>query len=125
MPRHGKPIYEVNVRGKIRWKVHLSETRGGKRKQITKTFDSYEEAERFLAQGQLGDIVPRARDTFDDWADKWLERKETAGLRPQTLAGYKSDLAHPRKAFGDYRIQEVSEEQVEALVRRLAKKGRS
>lgn len=125
MPRRGKPIYEAKVDGQVRWKVYVSMTRGGKRKRVTKTFDSYEEAERFYAQGQLGDVVARTRDTFDGWADRWLERKEASGIRPQTLAGYKSDLAHPREEFGYYRIQEITEEQIEDLVDRLAKAGRS
>lgn len=125
MPRRGKPIYEINVNGQVRWKVHVSATKGGQRKQITKTFDTYEEAEKFYAQGQLGDVVPRTRDTFDGWADRWLERKGASGVRPQTLAGYRSDLAHPREEFGTYRIQEITEEQIEDLVDRLAKAGRS
>jgi integrase len=125
MPRHGKPIYEVKADGQVRWKVFVSVTRRGQRKQITKTFDNYEDAETFFAQSRLGDIVPRTRDTFDAWADRWLERKRAAGLRPQTLGGYASDLAHPRDAFGGDRIQEITEEQVESLVSRLAGEGRS
>lgn len=125
MPRRGKPIYEARVNGKVRWKVFVSVTRGGQRRRVTRTFDSHEEAERFYAQGQLGDVVPRTRGTFDGWADRWLERKEASGVRPQTLAGYKSDLAHPRATFGTYRIQEITEEQIEALVSSLANAGRS
>ena len=125
MPRHRKPIYETKVNGQVRWKVYVSITRGGKRKRVTKTFDTYEEAEQFYSKGQLGDVMPRSRDTFDGWADAWLERKEASGVRPQTLAGYKSDLTHPREAFGTYRIQEIAEEQIEELVSKLAKAGRS
>ena len=125
MPRHGKPIYEVTVNGRTRWVVHVSLTRGGHRKQVKKTFDTRGEAEQFYAQGQLGDVVPRARDTFDDWADRWIARKKNANLRPVTLAGYSSDLSHPRRAFGTYRVQDITEDQVEELVRALANKGKS
>ena len=89
------------------------------------TFDTYEEAEQFYAQAQLGDVVPRTRDTFDDWADRWLERKEASGVRPNTMAGYRSDLTHPREAFGSYRIQDITEDQVEHLVRTVWTKGKS
>ena len=125
MPRHGKPIYEVSVNGRTRWVVHVSLTQGGRRKQVKKTFDTRGEAEQFYAQGQLGDVVPRARDTFDDWADRWIDRKKNANLRPVTLAGYSSDLSHPRRAFGAYKVQDITEDQVEELVRALAKKGKS
>ncbi len=86
MPRHGKPIYEIKANGQVRWKVYVSVTRGGQRKQITKTFDTYEEAERYYAQSQLGDVMARTRDTFDDWADRWLERKEATRVRRRTLS---------------------------------------
>jgi len=123
MPRHGKPIYEVKVNGQVRWKVYVSRTRGGQRKQITKTFDSYEDAERFYAQSQLGDVVERTRDTFDDWADRWLERKRDEACRPVTLDGYGTDLKRPRSAFGQDRIQEVTEQQIEGVVRTMRDDG--
>jgi integrase len=125
MPRREKPIREVTSWGQTRWKVRISITRGGQRKQAQSTFDTYAEAEQFYAQAQLGDIVPRTRDTFDDWADRWLARKETSSVRPNTMAGYRSDLKHPRKAFGRYRIQDITDDQVEALVHDLAEKGKS
>lgn len=50
-----------------------------------------------------GRCVPRTRDTFDDWAERWLARKEASGVRPSTMAGYRSDLKHLREAFGRYR----------------------
>lgn len=125
MPRHSKPIREVPTATRTRWRVVVSITRGGQRKQVRKTFDTYADAEEFYAQAQLGDVVPRKRDTFSDWADQWIARKESSGLRPNTLAGYRSDLTHPREAFGTYRIQDVTQEQVEELVSKLAEKGKS
>ncbi len=123
MPRHGRPIYEVKANGQSRWKVYVSVTKGGQRKQITKTFDNYEDAERFYAQNQLGDVVPRTRDTFDDWAEQWLERKRDEGCREITIAGYETDLKRARAAFGRHRIQEVTERQVEDIVRRMRDGG--
>lgn len=123
MPRHGRPIYEVKANGQIRWKVYVSVTKGGQRKQITKTFDNYDDAERFYAKNQLGDVVPRTRDTFDDWSDQWLERKRDEGCRPITLAGYETDLKRARAAFGRHRIQEVTERQVEDVVRKMRDAG--
>ena len=119
MPRHGKPIYEVKANGLVRWKVYVSVTRGGVRKRISKTFDSYEEAERHFAQSQLGDVMARARDTFDDWADRWLDRKRDEGCREITLTGYSDDLKRPRDAFGSHRIQEITEQQIERVVRKM------
>lgn len=125
MPRRDKPIHEVTSWGVTRWQVRISVTRNGRRKQVQTTFDSYSEAEQFYAQAQLGDVVPRARDTFDDWATRWLERKEATGLRPNTMAGYRSDLMHPRKAFGRKRVQDITDDDVENLVRDMVTKGKS
>lgn len=125
MPRHGKPIYETKVNGRTRWVVRASVQKGGRRKQIVKTFDTYEEADEFYAHTKVGDVVPRVRDSFDGWADLWLDRKEASGVRPNTLAGYRSDLTHPREAFGWYPIQEVTESDVEHLVRSMAEAGKS
>lgn len=124
MPRHGKPIHEVTANGRTRWRVVVSVTTAGNRTQVRKTFDTRDEAEQFYAQSKLGDIVPRAKDTFNDWADRWLERKENT-IRPSTLAGYRSDLLHPREAFGQVRIQDVTEEDVERLVRSLSGSGKA
>lgn len=124
MPRHGKPIREVSAAGRSRWQVVVSVTHAGKRKQVRKTFDTRDEAEQFYAQSKLDDIVPRTKDTFADWADRWLERKEGT-IRPSTLAGYRSDLLHPREAFGERRIQDVTEDDVERLVRSLAETGKA
>lgn len=125
MPRHGRPIYETKVNGRTRWVVRASVNQGGRRKQLVKTFDTYEQAEMFLAQTQVGDAVARVRDTFEGWADLWLDRKEASGVRPNTLAGYRSDLTHPREAFGWYPIQDVTESMIELLVRSMAQAGKS
>lgn len=125
MPRHSKPIREVSTPTRVRWRVVVSVTRGGQRTQVRKTFDTYTEAEQFYAQSQLGDVVPRRRDTFNDWADLWIARKQTTGIRPNTLAGYRSDLTHPRQAFGEYRIQDITEDQVEELIQLLGAQGKS
>lgn len=124
MPRHTKPIREVTAAGRTRWRVVVSVTTAGERKQVRKTFDTREEAEQFYAQSKLGDIVPRAKDTFDVWADRWLERKEQE-VRPNTMAGYRSDLLHPRGAFGHYRIQDITEEDVERLVHTMNEADKS
>lgn len=125
MPRHSKPIWETTSNGRTRWRVRVSITRGGQRRQVRGTFDSYADAEESYAQAQLGDVVPRTRDTFNDWADRWLARKEASGIRPNTLAGYRSDLKHPRAAFGTYRMQEIIDEQIEQLVRDMGDTGKS
>lgn len=125
MPRHEKPIHEVTSRGRTRWRVRVSISRGGQRRQRWGTFDTYAEAEQFYVQAQMGDVVPRKSDTFNDWADLWLARKEASGIRPNTLAGYRSDLIHPRGVFGTYRIQDVTEEQVEQLVGVMVDQGKS
>ena len=125
MPRRDKPIHEVTSWGETRWRVRVSVTRGGQRRQVQFTFDTFAEAEEFYAKSQLGDVVPRTRDTFDGWADRWLARKEASGIRPNTLAGYRSDLRPARAAFGWFKIQDVTDDQVDALVRELAGSGKS
>ena len=119
MARHDKPIEEVESRGRSRWRVRASHTHKGKRVRVCKTFDSRAEAETFYAQARLGDLTARSRDSFDDWADRWLALKEDEGIRANTLDGYRTDLKHPRSAFGDLRIQDVNEDQVLKLVRSM------
>ncbi len=67
--------------------------------------------------------MPRTRDTLNDWAERWLARKEASGVRPNTMAGYRSDLKHPRKAFGRSRIQDITDDKVEELVRAMARRA--
>lgn len=123
MPRHEQPITEVVTRGRTRWRVRASHTRNGKRIRVCKTFDTRKEAEAFYAQARLGDVVPRSKDSFDHWAERWLEAKEDKGVRPNTIAGYRSDLTYPSAAFGDVRIQDVTEDDVVLLVRSLRDRG--
>ena len=123
MPRRGKPIHEIKVDGQVRWRVFVSVTKGGQRRRICKTFDHHEEAVRYYAQAQLGDVMERIPDTFDDWADQWLQRKRDEGCRQITVAGYETDLKRPREAFGTYRIQEVTEAEVEAVVKSMREQG--
>jgi site-specific recombinase XerD len=125
MPRHSTPITEVTARGKTRWRVVVSITKDGKRSRVSRTVDTREEAEKLHAQATLGEVVPSSKDTFNDWADQWMARKEDSGLRPVTLAGYRSDLTHPRDAFGKVKIQDVTEEHVERLVRSMRDAGAS
>lgn len=125
MARHTKPITEVDVRGQKRWRVRASHTQNGKRVRVCKTFDTRAEAETFYAQARLGDVVPRSKDSFDDWADRWLALKEDGEVRPVTMAGYRSDLTHPRQSFGDVRVQDVTEDDVLALVRSMRAQGKS
>lgn len=123
MPRRSKPIHEIKVDGQVRWRVFVSVTKGGQRKRISKTFDNHEEAARYYAQSQLGDVLENSRDTFDEWADRWLQRKRDEGCRQITLAGYETDLKRPREAFGKYRIQQVTEAEVEEVVRSMREQG--
>ena len=123
MPRRSKPIHEIKVDGQVRWRVFVSVTKGGQRKRISKTFDNHEEAARYYAQSQLGDVLENSRDTFDEWADRWLQRKRDEGCRQITLAGYETDLKRPREAFGKYRIQQVTEAEVEEVVRSMRERG--
>lgn len=123
MARHAKPIVEIEARGRTRWRVYASHTQSGKRVRVCKTFDTRAEAEAFYAQARLGDVVPRSKDSFDDWADRWLALKEDVGVRPNTVAGYRSDLSYPREAFGDVRVQDVTEDDVLALVRSMRDRG--
>lgn len=123
MPRRSKPIHEIKVDGQVRWRVFVSVTKGGQRKRISKTFDNHEEAARYYAQAQLGDVVENSRDTFDEWANRWMQRKRDEGCRQNTLAGYETDLKRPREAFGKYRIQQVTEAEVEEIVGSMREKG--
>ncbi len=126
MPRRDKPIHEVKSWGETRWQVRISITRAGQRKQVQCTFDTRAEAEHFYAQAQLGGH--RAQNPRHLWMTGpnagWPERRRPESA-PTRMAGYRSDLKHPRSAFGRYRIQDITDDQVEELVRAMAKKGKS
>ena len=123
MPRHGKPIYETKVNGRTRWVVRASVNRRGRRKQLVKTFDTRPEAEKFYAQTQLGDAVPRSRDTFEQWTETFLTMKRDEGRRENTIYGYGMDLNRPLDAFGKVRIQEITEEMIQQVVRDMRDQG--
>jgi len=123
MPRHGKPIYPTKVSGRTRWVVRASLGRGASRKQIVRTFDTFDQADKFLAQTQLGDVVLRRRETFDEWSESWLALKAEEGCRPNTVDGYRTDLIRPRAAFGAVRIQEVKDGAIQAVVRKMRDEG--
>lgn len=120
MPRHSAPIKQVTTRGGQRWRVNLSVTKNGVRTRSSKTVDTYEEAQRLYAESQLDGVVPKSKETFDEWADKWLSKKKQQ-VRCNTYEGYRSDLAHPRAAFGARPIQSITEDDIEDLVLNMAR----
>lgn len=123
MPRHGKPIYATKVNGRTRWVVRASIGRGASRKQIVRTFDTFDQADKFYAQTQLGDVIPRRREAFNEWTESWLELKADEGCRPNTINGYRDDLVRPIAAFGGARVQEVTQGAIQTVVRKMRDEG--
>ncbi len=61
--------------------------------------------------------------SFEEWAGIWLSRKRDEGCRENTLYGYKIDLIRPKAAFAKARIQDVTDEMIQDVVRIMRDDG--
>ena len=98
---------------------------GEPRRQQTRTFSNRREAVDWQAEvmtdRKRGTHVAPDFTTFDDLADEWLAVKERT-TRTNTFGGYKTDLKHPRAAFGNKPLQKITERDIEVMVTAMVKK---
>ena len=108
--------------GRYQAKVELP-PRDGKRRQTSRVFDTREQAELWGMETALalktGTHLDRAPDSFASLSDEWLEERKSAGVREITRRGYVSKLHPVMEAFGERRVQEITRQEVKALVRSL------
>ncbi|MFE2938468.1 tyrosine-type recombinase/integrase [Streptomyces sp. NPDC059255] len=99
----------------------------GKRKQLTRTFDTLKEAKseyaRIANRRQEGTLVPPNKITVNEWLDQWLAMK-ARDLEETTIYNYQVTLDRVRGKLGNIRLQELSEEDVEAWMQWALNYGR-
>lgn len=86
----------------------------GKRKWITKTLKTRQEALRELRSLQVekenDKIVEPLKETFKDFIDPFIAYEVAKGLRPTTLVNHRSYLKRPSVFFGSIPVQKITED---------------
>lgn len=127
----GDPIKRLELAdGTVRYRFVIDigrDPKTGKRRQITKTFDTKREAKseyaRIKHQTGEGSYVAPARVTVSDWLDTWL-KSATVDVEEATRRNYADALRPVRVCLGDRRLQHLTEEDVDELVAWMLTSGR-
>jgi integrase len=97
------------------------------RRQLTVTKDTKREAQAELARIEnaraTGTYIAPSDLTVGQWIEEWLARK-AEDLEVTTINSYRETLRHAQSQLGHVRLQELTEEQVEAWVAWLLTSGR-
>jgi integrase len=127
----GDPIKKIELKdGTTRYRFVIDIGRDqttGKRKQLTKTYDTRKEARAEYAkiknQTDEGTFVGPDKTTVSEWLDTWL-KSATIDVEKATAANYADALLPVRTRLGSKRLQEVTEEDVDELVSWMLTSGR-
>ncbi|WSQ13058.1 site-specific integrase [Streptomyces sp. NBC_01231] len=99
----------------------------GKRKQLTRTFGTLREAKaeyaRITNRRYEGAFVEPNKITVNEWLDQWLAKK-AEDLEETTIYSYTMTLGRVRGKLGHLRLQELTEDHVEAWMRWALEDGR-
>ncbi|MFH0521820.1 tyrosine-type recombinase/integrase [Streptomyces sp. M41] len=124
------PIKKLVLRdGTVRYRFVTDGPRkaDGKRRQITKTFDTRREARDELArirhQSKTGEYVAPTKLTVNELLDIWL-RAATRDVEEATASNYDNAVRPVRNHLGYKRVQQLTEEDVEEFVDWLVTSGR-
>ncbi|MEU9570904.1 tyrosine-type recombinase/integrase [Streptomyces massasporeus] len=125
------PIKKVVLRdGTVRYRFVTDGPRraDGKRRQITKTFDTKREARDELArirhQSRTGEYVTSDKISVAEWIDTWL-KGATVDVEKNTIRSYTYAVAPLKDLYGDLRLQQLTEEHMDELVLWMMTSGRS
>ncbi|QCW51462.1 tyrosine-type recombinase/integrase [Nocardioides dongxiaopingii] len=131
-PREGEPIRLVETGKGVRYRAVLDVApTGGKRRQVTRTFDTIREARAFVDETRTaviqGAFTAPSKVTMRALADRWLADRqadsEAGGIREVSVNGYRSALHAVLLHIGDEPAQGLSPADVRALLRTLATEG--
>ncbi|MFE9391743.1 tyrosine-type recombinase/integrase [Streptomyces sp. NPDC006784] len=124
------PIKKITLRdGSTRWRfvVDAGVTPEGKRKQITGTKDTKAEAvaerARIVHQRTAGTLVVPSKMTVDELLDTWL-KTATRDVEEGTATNYDNAIRPIRRRLGHMRVQQLTEEDVEAFIDWMVTEGR-
>ncbi|MYX76456.1 site-specific integrase [Streptomyces sp. SID3915] len=124
-----EPKKIVLASGKIRYRavIGIGKYENGKRRQLTITKDTAKEVKaeisRIENEQNTGSFVPPHLLTVNQWIDQWLEKK-AEDLEETTVYNYRTTLDRVRGKLGNIKLQELTEEDVEAWMLWSLKFGR-
>jgi integrase len=128
MARQGsvkKFIVRSNSKEYTYWRARISLSAvsdDGKRQRDGRTFKTQREADKWL-QDRLGETPRRAgeKDTVESWVEAWLDAKNFSPSVRQRNEGI--FRLHVNPLFGRKRLDRVTEDDVDALLRSVRRKG--
>jgi integrase len=125
-----EPIHKVTLNdGSTRYRLVVDAPRDatGKRKQVTRTFDTQREARdelsRIRHETNLGSYVRPSKETLNSYLDDYL-KGATRGRRASTKRNYQDALRPVRERLGTRTLQSISKADVEELVDWMLTSGR-
>jgi integrase len=112
---------------RYRFVIDVGRNTTGKRKQVTKTYDTRREAKSEYAkirhESDRGTYVSRSGMTVDTYLTEWLA-SATRDVEKATAANYRDAMRPVRERLGDRPIQRLTEADVEGLVDWMLTSGR-
>lgn len=132
-PKDHEPIRLTETASGVRYRVVLDTApKGGKRRQVTRTFDTIKEARGFVADTRAsvarGAFTAPSKVTVRQLAEHWLTEREAesrtpGGIREVSVNGYRSALHAVLLHLGDTPAQDLTVTDVRGLLRTLASTG--
>ncbi|MEY9839670.1 tyrosine-type recombinase/integrase [Streptacidiphilus sp. EB103A] len=124
------PIKKITLKDgttRYRFVVDIGLDANGKRKQLTVTKDTKKEAtaelSRIRHQRSVGSFVAPNKVTVDELLDTWL-KTATRDVEEGTESNYDNAIRPVRRHMGHRRIQELTEDDIEALIDWMVTEGR-
>jgi integrase len=122
-----RKITHKDGRTRFRLVVDIGVDDEGKRKQLTRTFDTKKEAvaelSRVRHETKKGTFVAPSAMTVDELLDVWIA-SATRDVEEGTASNYDSAIRPVRTHIGDKKIQALTEEDVEGLIDWMLTSGR-
>jgi hypothetical protein len=125
-----EPIKKIRLKdGTIRYRlvVDIGSDENGRRKQLTRTFDTRrdarEELSRVRHETNLGTYVKPSKETVNAYLDGYL-KGATRDLRASTKRNYEDALWPVRERLGTRPLQSITKSDVEDLVDWILTAGR-
>jgi integrase len=125
-----EPINKITLKdGSVRYRlvVDIGRDENGRRKQLTRTFDTRraarEELTRIRHEANLGTYVKSSKETVSSYLDGYLQGA-TRGLRANTKRNYEDALRPVRERLGTRPLQSIAKSDVEDLMDWMLTAGR-
>jgi integrase len=125
-----EPINKITLKdGSVRYRlvVDVGRDENGRRKQVTRTFDTKREAREELSrirhETNLGTYVKPSNETVDSYLDGYL-KGATRGRRVNTRRNYEDALRPVRERLGTRPLQSIAKSDIEDLMDWMLTAGR-